>query len=71
MSRYKSYDHTTTTDKAKEMLAAVKAKLGRDLGMANVMANSPAVLESFLSCHHDIRRCEAYPEKGINHETSS
>lgn len=52
MSRFKSYDQTTATGKAKELLAAVKNKLGRDLGMANIMANSPAVLEGFLNFHH-------------------
>jgi uncharacterized peroxidase-related enzyme len=49
MSRFKSFDPTTATGKAKDLLSAVKAKLGRDLSMTGVMANSPAVLEGYLN----------------------
>lgn len=62
MSRFKSYDSITAPGKAKEMLFAVKAKLGRDLGMANVMANSPAVLEGFLNFHHALEGSELSPQ---------
>ncbi len=49
MSRFQSFDPTTATGKAKDLLTAVKTKLGRDLAMTGVMANSPAVLEGYLS----------------------
>lgn len=49
MSRLQSFDPTTATGKAKDLLSAVKAKLGRDLSMTGVMANSPAVLEGYLN----------------------
>jgi uncharacterized peroxidase-related enzyme len=49
MSRFQTFDPTTATGKAKDLLTAVKTKLGRDLSMAGVMANSPAVLEGYLN----------------------
>lgn len=49
MSRFRSFDPTTATGKSKDLLTAVKTKLGRDLSMAGVMANSPAVLEGYLN----------------------
>ena len=49
MSRLQSFDPTTASGKAKELLTAVKTKLGRDLSMTGVMANSPAVLEGYLN----------------------
>ncbi len=49
MSRFQSFDPTTATGKAKDLLTAVKTKLGRDLSMTGVMANSPAVLEGYLN----------------------
>lgn len=49
MSRFQTFDPNTATGKAKDLLTAVHTKLGRDLNMAGVMANSPAVLEGYLS----------------------
>jgi uncharacterized peroxidase-related enzyme len=49
MSRFQSFDPATATGKAKDLLAVVKTKLGRDLSMTGVMANSPAVLEGYLN----------------------
>lgn len=49
MSRFQSFDPITATGKSKDLLTAVKTKLGRDLNMAGVMANSPAVLEGYLN----------------------
>jgi len=49
MSRFQSFDPTTATGKAQDLLSAVKAKLGRNLSMTGVMANSPAVLEGYLN----------------------
>lgn len=49
MSRFQSFDSTTATGKSQDLLKAVKAKLGRDLAMTGVMANSPAVLEGYLN----------------------
>jgi len=48
MSRLQVIDPSTVTGKAKELLAAVKAKLGLVPNMTKVMANSPAVLEAYL-----------------------
>ncbi len=49
MSRLKAIDPSTATGKAKELLDAVKGKLGIVPNMTKVMANSPAVLESYLT----------------------
>ncbi len=48
MSRLHAVDPSTATGKTKELLDAVKGKLGRVLNMTRVMAASPAVLESYL-----------------------
>jgi uncharacterized peroxidase-related enzyme len=48
MSRLHVVDSSTAQGKAKELLDAVKAKLGLVPEMTRVMANSPAVLESYL-----------------------
>jgi uncharacterized peroxidase-related enzyme len=48
MSRLHAVDPSTATGKAKELLDAVKGKLGIVPNMTRVMANSPAVLESYL-----------------------
>lgn len=48
MSRLKTIDPSTATGKAKELLDAVKGKLGIVPNMTKVMATSPAVLESYL-----------------------
>jgi uncharacterized peroxidase-related enzyme len=49
MSRFQTFDPSTASGKSKDLLDAVKSKLGRDLSMAGVMANSPAVLEGYLN----------------------
>jgi uncharacterized peroxidase-related enzyme len=49
MSRLKAIDPTTATGKAKELLDAVKGKLGIVPNMTRVMATSPVVLESYLN----------------------
>jgi uncharacterized peroxidase-related enzyme len=49
MSRLKTIDPSTATGKAKELLDAVKGKLGIVPNMTKVMATSPAVLESYLN----------------------
>jgi uncharacterized peroxidase-related enzyme len=49
MSRLKTIDPSTATGKAKELLDAVKGKLGIVPNMTKVMATSPVVLESYLS----------------------
>lgn len=49
MSRLKAIDPSTATGKAKDLLDAVKGKLGIVPNMTRVMAASPAVLESYLS----------------------
>jgi uncharacterized peroxidase-related enzyme len=49
MSRLQAVDPTTATGKAKELLNAVKSKLGIVPNMTRVMASSPVVLESYLS----------------------
>lgn len=48
MSRLKAIDPSTATGKAKELLDAVKGKLGIVPNMTRVMAASPVVLESYL-----------------------
>ena len=48
MSRLNTIDPSTATGKAKDLLGAVKSKLGIVPNMTRVMANSPAVLESYL-----------------------
>jgi uncharacterized peroxidase-related enzyme len=48
MSRLNTIDPATATGKAKDLLDAVKAKLGLVPNMTRVMANSPAVLEGYL-----------------------
>lgn len=49
MSRIPAVDPTTATGKSKELLSAVQAKLGLTPNMTRVMANSPAVLESYIA----------------------
>lgn len=49
MSRLKAIDPSTTTGKTKSLLDGVKGKLGMVPNMMQVMANSPVVLESYLS----------------------
>jgi uncharacterized peroxidase-related enzyme len=49
MSRLKAIQTETATGKAKELLEAVQAKLHITPNMTRVMANSPAVLEGYLS----------------------
>ena len=48
MSRLHIVNPSTATGKSKDLLEAVKAKLGRAINMTKVMANSPAVLEAYL-----------------------
>ena len=48
MSRLIAIDPATATGKAKDLLTAVKGKLGLVPNMTRVMANSPAVLEAYL-----------------------
>jgi uncharacterized peroxidase-related enzyme len=48
MSRLNTVDPSTASGKAKELLDAVKTKLGLVPNMTKVMANSPAVLEGYL-----------------------
>lgn len=49
MSRLLTVDPAAATGKSKELLTAVQAKLGLTPNMTRVMANSPAVLESYLA----------------------
>jgi uncharacterized peroxidase-related enzyme len=49
MSRFQTLNPNTATGKSKDLLTAVHNKLGRDLNMAGVMANSAAVLEGYLN----------------------
>jgi uncharacterized peroxidase-related enzyme len=49
MSRLQPVDPATATGKAKDLLDAVKAKLGIVPNMTRVMASSPVVLESYLA----------------------
>ncbi len=48
MSRLPVIDPSTAQGKAKELLDAVKAKLGLVPNMTRVMANSPAALQAYL-----------------------
>lgn len=48
MSRLTLVDPATATGTAKQLLDAVKAKFGKAPNLTRVMANSPAVLESYL-----------------------
>ena len=49
MSRLKAIQPQAATGKARELLDAVQAKLKMTPNMMKVMANSPAVLEAYLS----------------------
>ena len=49
MSRLNAIDPSTATGKTKQLLDAVKGKLGMVPNMTRVMAASPAVLESYLT----------------------
>jgi uncharacterized peroxidase-related enzyme len=49
MSRLTAFQPQAATGKAKELLDAVQAKLKITPNMTKVMANSPAVLEAYLS----------------------
>ena len=49
MSRLKTIQTDTAAGKARELLEAVQAKLSITPNMTRVMANSPAVLEAYLS----------------------
>src|SRR5258708_28031959 len=49
MSRLKAIQTEAATGKARELLDAVQVKLKITPNMARVMANSPAVLEGYLS----------------------
>jgi len=49
MSRLPAIQPQAATGKAKELLDAVQAKLKITPNMTRVMANSPAVLEAYLS----------------------
>ena len=49
MTRLKAVDPSAATGKAKELLGAVNAALGVTPNMMRTMANSPAVLEGYLS----------------------
>jgi uncharacterized peroxidase-related enzyme len=48
MSRLQAVDPSTASGKAKDLLDAVKGKLGLVPNMTRVMANSPEVLEAYL-----------------------
>lgn len=49
MPRLPALDPSTTTGKAHELLQAVQSKLGITPNMMRTMANSPAVLQGYLS----------------------
>lgn len=49
MSRFKTIDATAATGRTKELLDSVKQKFGMAPNITRVMANSPAVLEGYLS----------------------
>lgn len=49
MTRLKPLTPDNTSGKTKELLEAVKSKLGRVPNMAGAMAHSPALLEGYLS----------------------
>ena len=48
MSRIETVNPTLATGKARELLDAVKSKLGMTPNLMRVMANSPAVLDAYL-----------------------
>lgn len=48
MARITPVDHESSTGEARELLDAVKAKVGGTPNLIRTMANSPAVLKSFL-----------------------
>ena len=48
MTRINTIDPTTATGRAKELLDAVKAKMGAVPNLIRVMAASPPVLEGYL-----------------------
>src|SRR5262245_7202510 len=48
MARLNAIDPDSASGAAKELLDAVKAKLGRVPNMMKIMATSPAVLQSYL-----------------------
>src|ERR671910_371410 len=49
MARLKSIDPAAATDRTKELLDSVKQKFGMVPNITRLMANSPAVLEGYLS----------------------
>jgi uncharacterized peroxidase-related enzyme len=49
MTRIQPVNYEQSTGKARELLDAVKAKLGMTPNMMNTMAQSPAVLEAYLN----------------------
>ena len=49
MSRFKKIDAAAATGRTKELLNSVKQKFGMAPNITRVMANSPAVLEGYLS----------------------
>jgi uncharacterized peroxidase-related enzyme len=49
MTRIQPINYEHSTGKARELLDAVKAKLGRTPNMMKTMAQSPAVLEAYLN----------------------
>lgn len=49
MSRIEPINHEESTGKAKELLDAVKSKLGMTPNLMKTMAHSPAVLEAYLN----------------------
>lgn len=49
MSRITALNPAQATGKAKQFLSAVQARLGLTPNLMRVMANSPAVLESYLN----------------------
>lgn len=49
MSRIEPVNYEQSTGRAKELLDAVKSKLGMTPNMMKAMANSPAVLEAYLN----------------------
>jgi uncharacterized peroxidase-related enzyme len=49
MTRIQAIDYEQSTGKARELLDAVKAKLGITPNMMRTMAQSPAVLEAYLN----------------------
>jgi uncharacterized peroxidase-related enzyme len=49
MTRIQPINYEQSTEKARELLDAVKTKLGRTPNMMKTMAQSPAVLEAYLN----------------------